>query len=258
MSSLPKLYKPGEAAAGQTFSACIYGRGGVGKTTLLGSMPGKGLVIDVPQIEGGTFVLEDHADRIDVVPVTEWDEIDPIYWYLAKEDHGYQWVAVDSITAMQTLAQRKTVKERPLDADPHTISLQEYGKIGQLMKELVYRFRTLPIHVIWIAQERSFGSLEETSGKTIGPDVLPGALQGLLPSMILVGRLYVHETAEGWERRLRIGPSDDFYTKARAKPGLDVPPIVKDPSLYGIIRFLLGRGERPQEAKDEVFTLFAS
>lgn len=256
--TLPKLYKPGDQqASGQTFSVCIYGRGGSGKTTLLGTMPGKGLVIDVPQIEGGTFVLEAHAERIDVVPVETWNQIEEVRQYLDKGDHEYKWVAIDSITAMQELAKRKTIADRGLDADPHTITLKEYGKIGQLLGDLIYKFRLLPLHIIWIAQERSFGS-DDGQRTTIGPAVSPGALQALLPSMLLVGRLYVYERADGgWERRLRIGPSEDYYTKARAKPGQDVPPVVRNPNLSGIIRYLLGRGQRPEEAKEETFTLFS-
>ena len=248
--TLSGVYKP-TSKQKQSFGICIYGKGGTGKTTLVGTMPGKGLVIDVPQIEGGTFVLEDHADRIDVVPVTTWSEINPIYWFLAKEKHDYQWVAIDSITAFTELAKRQTIKERDLDADPHTISLQEWGKIGRLLAELIYQFRVLPIHTIWIAQERKFGGMDDVGDGTIGPDVSPAALQSLLPSMLLVGRLSVEHSIDGnWERHLRIGPSERYFTKVRAKPGLSVPAVIRNPSLASILRYVLGSGDRPEEVEE--------
>lgn len=245
-TSLRGLYKPSSDAK-QAFGLCIYGRGGSGKTTLVGTMPGKGLVIDVPQVEGGTLVLEDKADRIDVVPVETWNDVDDIFWYLKGGKHDYRWVAIDSITAFQELAKRKVIKERDLDADPHTISLQEYGKMGQLIGELVYRFRTLSVHTIWIAQERQHGS--DDSGHVTGPDIIPSALASLMPSMMLVGRLSVQYNAEGgMDRIFRIGPHSDYYTKVRAKPGKDVPPVIIRPDLNVILRYLLGNGPPPEAA----------
>lgn len=249
VATLPKVYKP-SANAKQAFGVCIYGRGGVGKTTLIGTMPGRGLVIDVPQIEGGTFVLEDKADRIDVRAVETWNEIDDIYWFLAKENHDYRWVAIDSVTAFQELAKRKVIKERDmaLNADPHTITLQEWGKIGQLIGELVYKFRMLPIHTIWIAQERKHGD-DEMGGSVTGPDVIRSALAALMPSMMIVGRLSSQMAEDGtMQRQLRIGSHPDYYTKVRAKPGLDVPPVIAEPNIGELLRYLLGSGPAPKAA----------
>lgn len=256
VATLPGIYKPSSKVVA-SFGLTIYGRGGSGKTTLTGTMPGKGLIIDVPQIEGGTFVLEDKAANIDIVPVTQWNEVDDIYWFLNGKNgvaptHKYRWVAIDSITAFQELAKRKVIKERDLDADPHSITLPEWGKMGQLVGELVYRFRTLPIHTIWIAQERKFGNDEGVgSSSVLGPDIIPSALAALMPSMMLVGRLSVQQDSLGeWVRHFRVGPHPDYYTKVRAKPGLVVPPVIKNPDLTVILRYLLGNGPAPESAEE--------
>lgn len=251
---MPGVYLPGANPA-EKFSICIYGKGGVGKTTLIGTMPGRGIVIDVPQIEGGTFVLEHAKDRIDVKTVETWNEIDDVFRFLQTQKHPYQWVAIDSITAFTELAKRRTIAERDLDYDVHMTSLQEWGKIGSLVAELVYRFKTLQMHTIWIAQERRFGSDAETSGRMRGPDTTPAALGKLIPPCLLVGRLSVEKnlaTTE-YERRLRIGPDEDFYTKCRAKSGLDVPSVIRNPHLGKILKFLLGSGERPDEVVEQIF-----
>jgi hypothetical protein len=203
-------------------------------------MPGKGLLIDVPQIEGGTQVLSDAAQKIDIVPVSTWDEIDTIFWFLQKKNHDYKWVAIDSITAFTELAKRKTIKERDISADPHTISLQEWGKIGALVGEMVYRFRTLPVHTVWLAQERKYTS--DDAPTMIGPETTPSALSDLLPGMLLVGRLYVQNLPGGGiERRLRIDTHPLYHAKARALPSVVVPSVVRNPNLGMILAYLFGR-----------------
>lgn len=248
--ALNGLYKPSDRPR-QAFGLCIYGQGGVGKTTIIGTLPGRGLIIDVPQIEGGTHVLSQHADRIDVVPVEEWDQIDPIYWFLKRGGHEYKWVAIDSITAFTELAKRKTIKERDLDADPHKVTLPEYGKIGDLVGELIYRFRTLDIHTIWTAQERRFGGDEGGGPVMIGPATTPSALAALKPSMLLVARLYVENLPGGKvERRMRIGPSSLYHAKARALPSVNVPPVIRNPHLGTLLAFLFGK-DVPIDPVDE-------
>lgn len=255
--ALKGLYKP-SAKVVQYFGICIYGVGGIGKTSILRTMPGKGLVIDVPQVEGGTFVLEDAAERIDVKPVETWDEIDDVYWNLARGNpNEYKWVAIDSITAFQELAKRKVITERDLDADPHTISLQEYGKMGQLIGELIYRFRKLPLHTIWIAQERRHGGGDNNGPSKVGPDIIPSALSALMPSMMLVGHMAPSFGFSGdMERLMRIQPHPDYYAKVRCKPGINMPAVVSELDLNVIIRGLLGTGPLPKAAgEDSIFML---
>lgn len=254
----PGAYKPGQKQI-QGLGICIYGIGGSGKTTLAGTMPGRGLVIDVPQVEGGDFVLADKADRIDVVSIEKWNELDEQYHFLRTANHPYKWVAIDSLTAMTELAKRKAIKDRDqvsLSADPHTISLQEWGKVGRLVGEMVYQFRLLPIHTIWIAQERKFGGDEDTgSDAKLGPDTSPGALQMLLPSLMLVGRLSVEMGDGGWERHLRIGPHPKFYTKARMRPDKETLTVVRNPDLGVLLKYMVGSGPKPELVDEMSVTL---
>lgn len=244
-----RIAKPNNMVA--KVGCAIYGRGGVGKTSLLRTMPGKGLVLDIPQVEGGTVVLADASDRIDVMPIIRFEEFQEAYDFLASGKHDYQWVAIDSLTAAHILAKRKTVKDRPLDADPMMLEQRDWGKIGELMGTMILLYRSLPLHVIFIAQERTrdSGGVSEMQ-----PDISPATLQALLPSMYLVGRLYTAEVDVGGEvkieRRLRVGPSDRYMTKVRAMPGRDLPAIIRDPNLKNIFAYLLGADvPRPEEVK---------
>lgn len=252
VTALTGLHKPGDDV--HSISACVYGRGGTGKTTLLGTMRGKGLIVDVPQIEGGTLVLADKASRIDVVPITKWNDLDEVYWYLAGGNHSYKWVGFDSITAVLELSRRRTIEERDLDADPHVISEREWGKIGSLLREAIYRFRTLPTDVMWIAQERrhTMATSEGAEAQVLGPDVTPSVLSGLLPSMLFVARTFVHVGLDGSvDYRLRLGPHEGFYTKCRARPGVRVPGVIRNANLAAIVDYLSGKGKELEEASDD-------
>ena len=249
-----QTYKPGPNSR-EKFSLCIYGKGGTGKTTLIGTMPGKGLIIDTQQHEGGTFVLEREAERIEIFPLLDWDTIEGLYWGLQKGGHNYDWVAIDSITGLTKMAIKKVVRDRGLDVDPAMISQQDWGKVGQLLSEVIGRFRTLSIHVLWIAQERTYGSDNEP--KVLGPDTSPAARSALIPPLLMCGRLSVVYNMDGTiERHLRIGSHPDYDTKSRARAGLDVPAIVRNPSLAVILKYLLGSGQRPDEYKPQLITSF--
>lgn len=250
-SVIERIRKPsGEL---RRLAACVYGRGGVGKTTLLGTMPGKGLVIDVPQVEGGTSVLADKASKIDVLPIVKWEELNDVYRYLKAGEHDYKWVAIDTLTAVQELAKRKSLAERDLAADPHQVTMQDWGKIAQLMAELVYTFRLLPIHVIFLAQEKQRDRGGEEGGTEYQPAVSPASLDALLPSLYVVGRLYVWQKDDGeWERRLRVGPHNLFLTKVRSVPGRELPPAIVEPNLGQIFAYLMGQKiSKPKKAEED-------
>lgn len=238
-----RISKP-SAQAGYV-GAAIYGRGGAGKTTLLGTMPGMGLVIDVPQIEGGTMVLVNESEHVRVFPATSWDDLDEAFKFLRDTKHPFKWYAIDTITATGELAKRKTLKERDLSADARIITMQDWGKIGELQKELFYRYRTLPMHGIFLAQERLRGSGEE-GALEYQPDISPAALVGLVPSMYLMGRLFVREVQDPktkqavTERRLRVGVHSSAIAKVRALPDRQMPSVLKEPHLGKIFAWLLG------------------
>ncbi len=229
-------------------AAAIFGKGGVGKTSLLATMPGKGLIIDIPQVEGGTSVLSGH-EHIRVFPSggepVTWDDLDKVYKYLQAGQHEFKWYAIDTITATQELAKRKTLTERDLSADPRIVSMQDWGKIGELQKDLFYRFRSLPMHGIFLGQEKLRGGGED-GALEYQPDISPSALSGLVPSMFLVGRMFTREVEDPktkelkTERRLRVGTHALSVAKVRALPTRQLPPVLKDPHLGRIFAWLLG------------------
>lgn len=252
-SVLDRITEP--AADVPRFLALIYAMAGVGKTTLLGTMPGKGLVMDVPQFEGGTSVLYDKRNRIKIVPVLNWSELNELYHMLRKGGHGFDWVAIDTLTAVLQLARQKVIKERDEIASAgHKLRLQDWGEMAQLMGQLYERFRLLPIPVIFLAQEVAKKE-DDDDGEGVShiiPSLSPKSLEMLLAHPMLIGRLYLYETDEGkWVRQLRVGPHARFVTKARSVPGRELPPIIRKPDLSNILAYMMGQDvPRPLRGKE--------
>ena len=121
------------------------------------------------------------------------------------------------------------------------LTLEEYGKINSLVEEMIYRFRTLAIFTVWIAQEKKHSS-DGDSRSIWGPDLQPGCVAALLPSMLLVGRMVTEVTLNGdEERRMIISNRPDTMAKYRAKPSVNVPHIIKNPHLTALLLTLAGR-----------------
>lgn len=251
MSPDPRIHPPSPTTT--KISAVLYGKGGTGKTTLLGTMPGQGLVLDVPEVEGGTVVLSDKQDSIGVWDVHTWEDYEAAYQYLRTHPTEYQWVSLDTLTAAQELAKRKAVAENPLGELQRSISPQDWGRIGMLMTELIFQFRKLPQHIIFVAQENH---RDPDDGPAMWePAVSPMTMNALIPPQFLVGRLTNHDVPNDdgtlrTERRLRVAQNEHTWTKYRAVPGRTLPPIIVDPNLGQIFGWLLGAPnvEQPEGA----------
>lgn len=241
------------------FLVLIYAFGGVGKTSLLGTLPGYGLVIDIPDFEGGTSVLHKKSKRIKTVSVYDWDEFDVLYKMLRKGKHQFDWVVIDTITAAGKLARRKVINERDEDgikSKGHKLRIQDWGEIGQLNEQLYEKFRSLPIPVIFTAQERT-RTIEDPDDETeeislVVPNISPASLDALIPHPMLIGRLYMYEDEDGkWFRQLRVGPHKHFVTKARSIPDRPLPAIISKPHLGRILAYMMGQDvPKPKRGKE--------
>ena len=242
-------------------SFAISGPVGAGKTTLASTMPGKGLIIDIPTTEGGTFVIPtERVHRIQGVTVEHWDDLRDIYWALAKKDEEalpgvseLDWIAIDSITGLANLAREKTIAQRDsrTKTSEFSVSLQEWGFIGTMVGGEVPKFQRLPYTKIWLAQERRHGGYDDDPGPVqIGPSITRSALLMLVPPMTLIGRLSVEGDKE--RRILTVGPpGGDFIVKVRAMPGKRLPNRIRDPHLGQILRYLFKDGPRPKAARED-------
>lgn len=218
----------------------VFGRHGQGKTRFAASAP-RVLIVDIN--EKGTRSARQFKGA-KVFPVSTWEDIDLIYWYLRNREHKFQSVAIDTITAMQQVCMSHVLgveADKNPDKDRAMPSKREWGKLAELMRPTILNFRNLPMHVIFTAQERTVGDDDEPTEKV--PDLSPGSRGPACGAVSIIGRLYKKEVRVAdrkakkekhvWEDRMLIGPHEDFPDlKDRSN---NLGRIVRKPTMSHVI-----------------------
>lgn len=217
-----------------------YAQNGKGKTRFGASGPRPVCVIDCN--ERGSMSIRNY-EGVDVFKVDTWVDIDLAYWYLHKNSKGYQTVVIDTESSLQQLCMKFVLGDeasRDATKDPNMPGKREWGKVGELMKTQILQFRNLPMHVIFLAQERrGFTEDDDESVPDVFPEVSPSIRQTLTASVDIIGRMYVKEVigkrdpktkkrSSAVQYRMLIGPSERYVTKDRSEAGLPSTLLLKD------------------------------
>lgn len=227
-------------------SMLVYGRSGTGKTTFSTSFPKPILLIDVR--EEGTDSVR-NVEGVDVISVTEWDDIERLYWYLESGKSKYKSVIIDTITQCQDLAVAKILKEENKDF----VTQPVWGRVAGLMKQWIVNYRDLPLNSLFIAQDRTsqleLDAEEDQLIPEIGPQVIPSVAKTLNAAVKVIGQSYIYEVAKRLksgkikrtiEFRLRVGPHPYYTTKIRKPKNAKIPEFLKDPSYDDVVTIMKG------------------
>jgi phage nucleotide-binding protein len=146
----------------------IYGGAGVGKTPLILTIPGRGLVINA---EAGLRSLLNRpcAGVFDVVAIHSLKELIEVHDHLESGKHEYEWVVIDSVSE---IAEVLISDEKKKTADPR----KAYGALIDKMSPMLKNFRDLPIDVIAIGKESMYK--EEDTGRVRCEISIPGSKVG--------------------------------------------------------------------------------
>jgi hypothetical protein len=259
-----KMVRPAEVKRMPRF--LVYSRNKKGKTTSCLSVGVDNILILDP--EQGTAEMKEKNPH--VRPSDKWEDVDDAYEFLrhvnectqCKTPHPFTWVAVDGLTKIANLSLKyvmKTEEEKSLTRTPGMVQTRDYGKSGELMKDLLVKFHNLPLGVIFTAQERqveAFDSEEDDDYEEIPsayvPD-LPKGVRGAANSIVdVIGRLYVVKTEEGdppkKERRLWVGESARYDTGYRSD--FVLPDLVRNPSIPKLVMLMrTGSAAKPTKKK---------
>lgn len=230
-------------------SILVFARNKKGKSTLAASAPNV-LILDP---EGGTDEMRKKDP--DVWPIEEWPDLEDAHKFLRLGDHNYEWVSPDGLTRMHRMALRfvmKQAEERDLDRRPGQITKRDYGNANELVQQMIINFHSLPMGVIYTAQERIISSLgfdeegDEDETTMFVPDLPGGARAAINQVVDIMGRLYVKKVkvknpktdkiSMKNQRRLYIGIHERYETGFRSDYVL--PDEIKNPTVLKVVELM--------------------
>jgi hypothetical protein len=222
------------ASASDTLAMVIYSRNKIGKTVFACSSELKTLIIDCNE-EGSVSVRK--RPNVDVYDLKTW--------YLRTADHPYKVLAIDTVTMLAMVGMKYVLKddfERDMNRDPMTPDKRSWGKLGEMMKDAIIKFRNLKkrgIHVIFLAQEKTTTSEDDDGGTVmeVHPELSPAPRSVLLSSVDIIGRLYAVEveTTDGkktMERRMLLGSHPKYVSGNRFE---ELKKIERNPTLQSFL-----------------------
>jgi hypothetical protein len=243
----------------------VYGRNKKGKSTFaLSAGIENTLMVDC---EKGAETMKSKNPY--VWPITRWEDMNDCYWALrtgelspktlgqGKSDKPFTWVSLDTTTKLNNMALRyimRKAEEADLDRRPGMVDRRDYNKSGELMKDMLNNFFSLPMGVVFTAQERMMsmdsGDSDEDEETTFFVPDLPAGVRGAVNSLVdCIARIYVVriELKNGKlkaQRRLQIGVHERYDTGYRSDYVL--PDVIKNPTIPKLVS-LMHTGELPSK-----------
>jgi hypothetical protein len=258
-----KVHRPADVT---TFRRIfVYARNKKGKSRLgLSAGIDETLVLDpedgttsMKQLNPFVWPIEKWEDLQDAYGALRTGKLSPNHIKQGESSTPFSWVSVDGLTRMNNMALKfvmKVQEEKDLDRQPGFVQQRDYGKSGEMMKQLLLNFHTLKMNVYYTSQEKMISTDtpfddDEDAAESEAfyvPD-LPNAVRGAVNSLAeVIGRLYTVEqtkkdgTTKYVQRRLQIGLHERYDTGFRSD--FVLPPVVKQPTLPKLVALMIQGG----------------
>lgn len=221
----------------------LYGRNKTGKTRFACSAEEDTFLIDAN--EKGTDSIRNRKN-VTVYEMTKYDDLDPAYWYLKGSDHPHKLVVIDTMSMLAKIGMKWVLKDdidRDLDRDPLTPDKRSWGKLGEALNETIFRFRNLPMDVIFVMQEKQTTTDDDEGGTTIEvhPELSPMPRSTLLSAVSVIGRLYVKEVEKDekttMQRRMLLGAHPKYVAGNRFE---ELKYVEVNPTLDNFLKRIYG------------------
>ncbi|MBQ9526882.1 MAG: AAA family ATPase [Fretibacterium sp.] len=190
-------------------TALLYGPPGIGKTSFLGQLPGKTLIVDVDK---GTSVLRG-AENVDIVRLSEDLKDLPEVLKALGEKCGYDNVCIDSLSELERGMLAYFGRIGKNDGVP---GLQDYGRANFKLVDYCRQYRAIDANVFFTAWEDRREIIAPTGEKytQICPLLRDKVVDNICGLCDIVGQLAVSK--EG-ERFVRLEGSQGLVAKDRLR-----------------------------------------
>lgn len=185
----------------------IYGTPGMGKTTLLGNLKGRTLIVDVDK---GTSVLTG-CENVDVLRLSEdFREVPELVKQLTASC-PYDNVCLDSLSELE-----RAILARLANTNSTGIpTLQDYGKVNSSLMNICRQLREIKANIFFTAWEQYTEVIAPSGEKysRIEPMIRDKNMNNVVGLCDIVGRLYVDRESE--ERRVWLDARPNVIAKDR-------------------------------------------
>lgn len=217
------------------FLALVIGQSGIGKTSLLRTIPENEPVF-VVSAEAGLLCVRDlvESKRVQGVEVSSFADLGEVYNFLiSPAAAAYKWVFIDSLTEIAARCVEAMKAKYPDRKD----SFPMWGEYGDKMTALIKAYRDLQaFNVVFTCLDST--EKDDLNRRFVGPSMSGNAIKERLPSWFdEVFFMVSLPDAEGKERRAFITqPWERFPAKDRSGK----LAVVENPHLGQIKAKILG------------------
>ena len=185
----------------------IYGTPGMGKTTLLGNLKGRTLIVDVDK---GTSVLTGN-ENVDVLRLSEDFREVPELTKQLKTSCPYENVCLDSLSELERAILTRLASTNSIG----TPTQQDYGKANNSFMNACRLFRDINANIFFTAWEQYTEVIAPSGEKysRIEPMIRDKNMNNVVGLCDIVGRLYVDRETE--ERRVWLEARPNVIAKDR-------------------------------------------
>lgn len=233
-------------AFNESINILVYGDSGVGKTVLAGTAP-KSLFLST---ETGTISAKRQKSKSKVWRIKSWKDLEEAYKYLAEDDHGFEWVNLDSVTKMQQQLIRDTLDrrvEKRGDSDPDIPEIADHQKFQNKFKRFMTAFIELPVNTLFTATAMR---KEDEEGDDLVLPSIEGKGYGIAnyacAEMDVVAYLGIAKDKVSKEmvRRLLCQPTPPYFAKDRYDC---LGKYIDNPTMPMILEMIMGSAPGAEE-----------